>query len=97
VPLVVHGVEKVPAGLLGGGLSTRNEIQLGRKEYWTATTAVSPPYMYSSGSTRAGLSQPVPVVVATTRTFRLKVPVRSSSLTASVDSSPSEGADFSPT
>ena len=45
----------------------------------------------------AGFSQPVPVVVATTRTLRLKAPVRSSSLTASADSAAMDGADFSPT
>lgn len=73
-----------------------NVIQLGRYEYWMATTAVSPPYMYSSGSIMFGFTQPVPVVVATTRTFRLKAPVRSSSLTASADSAAIEGADFSP-
>jgi hypothetical protein len=57
------------------------EIQLGRKEYWIAATAVSPPYMYSSGSIIAGFTQPVPVVVATTSTLRVNAPIWSSSLT----------------
>jgi hypothetical protein len=64
-----------------GALSAMKEIQLGRKEYWIAATAVSPPYMYSSGSIIAGFTQPVPVVVATTSTLRLNAPIRSSSLT----------------
>jgi hypothetical protein len=72
-------------------------IQLGRYEYWMAATAVSPPYMYSSGSIMAGFSHPVPVVVATTRTLRSNAPVRSSSRTASADSAAIDGADLSPT
>ncbi len=71
-------------------------IQLGRKEYWIAATAVSPSYMYSSGSIIAGFTQPVPVVVATTSTLRLKAPVRSSSLTTSADSASIDGADLRP-
>ena len=73
-----------------------NEIQLGRKEYWIPATAVSPPYMYSSGSIMFGFTQPVPVVVATTRTLRLNAPVRSSSLTASADSASIDGAELRP-
>ena len=61
-----------------------------------AAMAVSPPYMYSSGSTMAGLTQPVPVVVTTTSTFRSKAPVRSSSLTTSAASASIDGADFRP-
>ena len=71
-------------------------IQLGRKEYWIAATAVSPSYMYSSGSIIAGFTQPVPVVVATTSTLRLNAPVRSSSLTASADSASIDGAELRP-
>ena len=41
--------------------------------------AVSPPQRYSTESTAAGSSQPVPVAAATTRTWRSKAPVRSSS------------------
>ena len=71
-------------------------IQLGRKEYWIAATAVSPSFMYSSGSIIAGFSQPVPVVVATTSTLRLNAPVRSSSLTTSADSASIDGAELRP-
>ena len=72
------------------------EIQLGRNEYWMAAIAVSPSYMYSSGSIIAGFTQPVPVVVATTSTLRSKAPVRSSSFSASSDSASIDGAEFSP-
>src|ERR1700761_4925433 len=72
------------------------EIQLGRYEYWIAATAVSPLYMYSSGSIIAGFTQPVPVVVATTSTLRPNAPVRSSSLTTSADSAAIDGADSRP-
>ena len=43
--------------------STRNEIQLGRYEYCMDTSAVSPPYMYSSESVTFRSTQPVPVGV----------------------------------
>src|SRR5579863_1915531 len=79
-----------------GSLSAMKEIQLGRKEYWMAATAVSPPYMYSSGSIIAGLTQPVPVVVATATTFLSKAPVRSSSLPTSAASAWIDGADCRP-
>src|SRR5690348_16778703 len=56
-------------------LSTRNDNQLGRYEYCMPTSAVSPLYMYSSGSTALRLTQPVPVVVITHSTLRENAPV----------------------
>ena len=44
-----------------------------------ATRAVSPLYMYSSGSTAVSSTQPVPVVVTTHSTLRSNAPVRCSS------------------
>ena len=65
------GVERSPTKL----------IQLGRYEYCMLAIAVSPPCMSSSASTLPGSTQPVPVVVATTRTDRSHASVRSSSST----------------
>ena len=46
------------------------------------TNAVSPLCMYSSESASAALTQPVPVVVATPISLRLRPPMRSSSSAA---------------
>ena len=77
-------------------LSTRNEIQLGRYEYCVAAIAVSPPSMYSSESTAAGSTHPVPVVVTTTSALRSKPPARRSSLTSRSARACTSGADCRP-
>ena len=61
------------------------------------TSAVSPLYMYSSGSTARALTQPVPVVVITQSTRRLNAPVRWSSRTAKTARSRALGAESNPT
>ena len=78
-------------------LSTRNEIQLGRYEYWIVTSAVSPCHRYSSEFDDCGSIQPVPVVPMTTSTSRDQASVRSSSLTASLARSSAVGALSTPT
>jgi len=76
--------------------STRNEIQLGRFEYWRPARAVSPPCRYSIELAALGSTQPVPVVVIAPRSSRWKAPVRSSSRTASAARSSGEPAERSP-
>ena len=44
-------------------VSTRNEIQLGKYEYCSPISAVSPLNMYSSGEAARSSTHPVPVVV----------------------------------
>ena len=61
-----------------------------------ATVAVSPPLRYSDESTSAGSTQPLPVVVTTTRFLRSNPPARSRSLTARAARDPASGADASP-
>ena len=61
-----------------------------------ATMALSPFITYSSESLAAGSTQPVPVVVATTRTSRSNPPARSSSRTASAARSSTSSADARP-
>ena len=67
---------------VGSSGAVSADIQLGVYAYCRATVAVFPDCRYSTESTACGSSQPAPVVVATTSTFRSKPPVRSSSRTA---------------
>src|SRR5207248_7215690 len=77
--------------------SATNELTLGRYEYCSATLAVSPAYMYSSGTSERTSTSAVPVVVITHSTCRENAPVRSSSRTARAAWSRKVGADCSPT
>ena len=61
-----------------------------------ATAAESPPLRYSKLSIMAGSTQPLPVVVNTTRLARWKPPARSRSSTALVARSSVSAAVLSP-
>jgi hypothetical protein len=61
----------------------RKESALGRYEYCIDTSAVFPPYMYSSELVTSLSTQPVPVGVKTATTARSNAPVRSISRTSS--------------
>ena len=60
------------------------------------TIAESPPVRYSNESDSAGSTQPLPVVVTTSRFARWKPPARSRSLTARAARDSASEADASP-